>query len=66
MRKIRVLTDQSGMQVLEVIGLAVMGLIVVALVYNATKGGLNTTSNKIGTALNTVGSGNSLPNQLNP
>lgn len=54
------------MQVIETLGLGVIGLIIVALIFGATKGGINATSAKVGTALNTVGSGSGLPNQINP
>lgn len=62
----RILYDQRGIQVLEAIGLALIGVILIALIFNATKGGINTTSDKVGNVLNTIGSGSGLPDQLNP
>lgn len=65
-RMIKILSDQRGMETVEAISFAVIGLITVALLYNATKSGINTTSNKVGNTMNTIGAGNTLPNQLNP
>jgi len=49
-----ILDNQSGMQVLETIGLAVVGLIAVAVIFNLTKGGFNSASNKMTTTIQSV------------
>ncbi len=41
---IGVLKNQQGMQTIEVVGLAVVALIILALVFNKTKGGMSSTS----------------------
>ena len=55
MRVKYVLKDQSGNQTIQAIGLAILGLIAVALIFNATKGGFSMTSGKVGNVINTVG-----------
>jgi Flp pilus assembly pilin Flp len=43
----RILSDQSGMQAMEAVGLAVIGLIAVAIIYNMTRGGFDSTTGKL-------------------
>ncbi len=52
----RVLGNQQGMETIEVIGIGVFALVIVALLYNATKGGFQDTSSKIGKGLNAIDS----------
>lgn len=67
LNKIRkILYDQSGMQVLEAVGLAVIGLIFVALIFNATKSGIDDTASKLGNTLEVIGNTEGLPDQINP
>jgi hypothetical protein len=65
-KALKILKDQSGMQVLEAVGLAVIGLIFVALIFNSTKSGLDDTAGKVGNTLETIGGGEGLPEQINP
>lgn len=62
----KILSDQSGMQVLEAVGLAVIGLIFVALIFNSTKSGLDETAGKVGNTLDAIGGADGLPDQINP
>lgn len=62
----KILTDQSGMQVLEAVGLAVIGLIFVGLIFNATKSGIDDTASKLGNTLEVMGNTEGLPDQINP
>jgi hypothetical protein len=62
----KILSDQSGMQAMEAVGLAVIGLIFVALIFNSTKSGLDDTAGKVGNTLETIGGGEGLPEQINP
>jgi Flp pilus assembly pilin Flp len=50
----RILSDQSGMQAMEAVGLAVIGLIAVAIIYNMTRGGFDSVTDKLGGTINSV------------
>jgi hypothetical protein len=62
----KILSDQSGMQAMEAVGLAVIGLIFVALIFNSTKSGLDETAGKVGNTLDAIGGADGLPEQINP
>jgi hypothetical protein len=51
---------------LEAVGLAVIGLIFVALIFNSTKSGLDETAGKVGNTLDAIGGADGLPDQINP
>lgn len=46
-KTLRMLKDQSGMQVMEALGLAVIGLVTVAIIYNMTRPGFDSTAGKL-------------------
>jgi hypothetical protein len=62
----KILSDQSGMQVLEAVGLAVIGLIFVALIFNSTKSGLDETAGKVGNTLDAIGGARRAPRTNQP
>ncbi len=51
-----ILRNQQGMQMIEAIGLAILGLVGVALIFNATKGEVSGVSSKLGEAIQKVNS----------
>jgi len=52
----KIIKNQEGMETMEVIGMGVVGLIAVALLFNAVKPGFNSTTNKVGNGLTTINS----------
>jgi hypothetical protein len=51
-----ILSGQRGMLTIEALGLSLLALVVVALIYNATKPGLSITSTNLGNTINSVNS----------
>lgn len=49
-----ILNNQQGVQALEAIGLAFIGLIAVAVIFSKTKGGFDSASNKLGNTIQAV------------
>lgn len=55
-KTITVLKNEKGMQVLETLGLAVIGLIAVAVIFGMTRGGFGSSADKIGSTIQAVNS----------
>ena len=50
----QILSDQSGMQAMEAVGLAVIGLVAVAVIYNMTRSGVGSVTERLGGTIHSV------------
>ncbi len=49
-----IIKDQKGIETVEVIGYALIGLVFIAIIYNKTFGGINGLSEGVGSKLNKI------------